>query len=257
MATAAGAGTTKVLDRKPTTRQVQRIYAALEPTVTALMRSHLLAGMADAQLPAGEDHAHLLTDQPPRHRIGVAVDLDRTVGLDPAHQLAARRKGRSAGDQRQGARLGPLKALDRDLAGRAMHPAVGDLARPLRRLAASRCDRICLWQPSATRDVCLSAPFGTSGKRLGLTAWRARSSTLAGCRKRCCSTMPGRWWTTMTRSAARFGSMIACTRLPATGGFSRGLARPIGPAPKARACPGAGRGRARRRLCQAQCHCRS
>src|SRR6516225_9674663 len=109
-----------------------------------------------------------------------------------------------------------------------------DFGRPRRRLAASGCRCICSWPPWATRDVCLSAPFGMSGNQRGLTVWRARSSTLAGCRGRCYSTMRGRWWITTTRLVARSGSTIACTRLPATGTFIGGLAHPIGPAPRAR-----------------------
>ena len=40
-----------------------------------------------------------------------------------------------------------------------------------------------------------SAPSGTSGRRLGSTASRARSGTSAGCPRSCCSTTPGRWST--------------------------------------------------------------
>jgi hypothetical protein len=32
--------------------------------------------------------AHRLADQPPRHRVGIAVDLDRTIGLHAPNQLA-------------------------------------------------------------------------------------------------------------------------------------------------------------------------
>jgi transposase len=76
----------------------------------------------------------------------------------------------------------------------------------------------------ATRDVRLTAPFGTSGNRRGSPAWRRRFSALPGCRTRCCSTMRGRWWITMTRPPARYGSTTVCSPLPATGASTRACA---------------------------------
>ena len=45
------------------------------------MDRHLAPGMTDAQHLAGDRHPHALADQPPGHRVGVAVDLDGAIRL--------------------------------------------------------------------------------------------------------------------------------------------------------------------------------
>ena len=52
------------------------------------MPRHLGAAMLDAHATLSDDHLHALANQPPRHAVAVAVDLDRTVRLHPADQLA-------------------------------------------------------------------------------------------------------------------------------------------------------------------------
>jgi hypothetical protein len=55
-------------------------------------------GMADAQQIAGDYYAHGFTDQPPRHRIGIAIDLNDSISLHLAHQLARHLKRRNLSD---------------------------------------------------------------------------------------------------------------------------------------------------------------
>src|SRR5260370_31100532 len=87
--------------------------------------------MADAQLVAGDHHAHALTDQPPPHRIGVAVNPDHTVRLHLAHQLERHRKRRSASDREQSSGRRTPEALDRYLTGRAVLPLISDIGGQL------------------------------------------------------------------------------------------------------------------------------
>src|SRR5262249_35066236 len=75
-------------------------------------------------------HAHGFTNQPPRHRIGIAVDLDDAISLNLTPQLAHHLKRRNPADWAQGASLRTPKALNRCLAGGAVHPLIGDIARP-------------------------------------------------------------------------------------------------------------------------------
>jgi hypothetical protein len=59
----------------------------------------LLAGMANAQHIAGDGDVHRLANEAPWDGIGVAVDLDRAVGLHLAHHLTRHRKGRPTIDR--------------------------------------------------------------------------------------------------------------------------------------------------------------
>ena len=52
------------------------------------MGRHFAVAMTDANPPAGDNDANGFADQPPRHAVGVGVEFDRTIGLNPAHQLA-------------------------------------------------------------------------------------------------------------------------------------------------------------------------
>jgi hypothetical protein len=87
-------------------------------------------GMADAQQIARDHHTHSFPDQSPRHRIGIAVDLNDAISLHFAHQLARHLKRRNRSDRAQRASLGAPKALNRRLASGAVHPLIGDIARP-------------------------------------------------------------------------------------------------------------------------------
>src|SRR5207245_4620775 len=95
-----------------------------------MVNRDLPPGMADAEQIAGDYHAHGFTDQPPRHRIGIAIDLNDAISLHLAHQLTRHLKRRNLSDRAQSASLGAPKALNRRLAGRAVHPLIGDIARP-------------------------------------------------------------------------------------------------------------------------------
>ena len=64
--------------------------------------------------------AHRLADQPPWHRAGVAIDLDRAVGLQEPDQFTGGLEGRSPGDGLQRKRLIRPEALNRCFASRAM-----------------------------------------------------------------------------------------------------------------------------------------
>src|SRR5260370_42494130 len=110
--------------------EVDRVDNPLEPAGPAMVSRDLPPGMADAQQIAGDYHAHGFTDQPPWHRIGIAIDLNDAIRLHLAHQLACHLKRANLSDRAQRASLGAPKALNRRLAGRAVHPLIGDLARP-------------------------------------------------------------------------------------------------------------------------------
>lgn len=99
------------------------------PAISGMGRRFAVA-VTDADPPAGNDDADSFADQPPRHAVGVGVDLDRAIGLDPAHQLADLAERRAPVDRLQRARLGAPETLDRRLSGGAVDPAVGNLALP-------------------------------------------------------------------------------------------------------------------------------
>lgn len=84
------------------------------------MAGDLLAGMADAQLRAGDQNADPFTDQPPGHRVGVAVDLDRTIRRDPADEVATGQEGREAVDRLEPVSLVSGETQAGRFAGRAM-----------------------------------------------------------------------------------------------------------------------------------------
>jgi hypothetical protein len=77
---------------------VERVDNTLKPAGSAVVNRNLAPGMANPQHATGDHHAHGFTDQPPRHRIGIAVDLDHAVGLHLAHQLARHLKWSNTGD---------------------------------------------------------------------------------------------------------------------------------------------------------------
>jgi len=107
----------------------------IDDTLTAAgglgMGRHLTVAMADADPPTGNHDAHTLADEPPRHAVGVGVDLDRAIGLDPAHQLAQLTERRAAVERAQRASFNTPEPLDRRLPGGAVNPRVGDLALPV------------------------------------------------------------------------------------------------------------------------------
>src|SRR5579864_2721740 len=88
------------------------------------------AAMADLDPSAGGDHLHRLADEPPWHAIGVGVELDHAVALDPSHQLANLPEGRPPIEGPQGARFVTNEAFDRLLGRAAMDMLIGDLAHP-------------------------------------------------------------------------------------------------------------------------------
>ena len=107
-----------------------RIDDALSAAGGFGMGCHFAVAVADADPPAGDHDAHRFADQPPRHAVGVGVDLDRAIGLHPAHQLADLSERRAAVDWLQRVRLGASETRNRRLSGGAVIPAVGDLALP-------------------------------------------------------------------------------------------------------------------------------
>src|SRR5690606_16158855 len=72
------------------------------------------------------------------HAVAVGVQLDRAVGLHPAHQLAYLAERRATVERPQGAGLVAPEPLDWCLAGGAVHAPVGDLARPPRQMRLER-----------------------------------------------------------------------------------------------------------------------
>ena len=148
----------------------------LEPAGPGPVNRDLAPGMADAQLVAGDHHAHAFTDHPPSHRIGIAVNPDHTVSLHLAHQLARHRKRQNASDRAQTSGFRTSEALDRHLIGRAVHPLIGDIAGlPVK--VGLQC-RPALEAPAGNRvgeivrPLLLSAPTGEISDHIG-----ARSPT--------------------------------------------------------------------------------
>jgi hypothetical protein len=94
------------------------------------MGGDLEAAMSNADPGAGDRHLDRLADQPPWHGVGVGLQLDRAVGLDPAHQFADLPEWRPPVDLAQGRRFGAREALDWLLAGCAVDVIVGDLTHP-------------------------------------------------------------------------------------------------------------------------------
>ena len=80
--------------------------------------------------PAADLDQHALADQPPRHAVGVAVDLDAAVGLNPADQLADLPERRPAGERLQRRGLVPLGTARSAARPSCRGPEVGDLPRP-------------------------------------------------------------------------------------------------------------------------------
>ena len=109
---------------------MRRIDDALTAAGGLGMGRYFMVVMADPDPAAGNHDADCLADQPPRHAIGIGVELDRAIGLDPAYQLADLTERGAAAERLQRVRLSTLKALDRWFSGRAVHPLVGDLALP-------------------------------------------------------------------------------------------------------------------------------
>ena len=130
--------------------------------------------MADAHLAGRDRHRHALADQPPRHRVAVGVDLDRTVVADDADQLAQRSERRPPAERLQPVRLVTLEAGDRRLAGRAVDAHVRDLALPLGEMRLERLpareampgDRVLLHVADAALRLALRArPIRRAGAR--------------------------------------------------------------------------------------------
>ncbi len=131
--------------------QMRWIEDALAAACGLGMDRHLGAAMMDANATFSDDHLHALADQPPRHAVAVAVDFDRTIGLYSADQLAHLSKGRPAVEWFERGSLVPRETRQRRLAGRAMHPAVGDLAHPPLRCASNAAQLSKTWPAIALR----------------------------------------------------------------------------------------------------------
>jgi hypothetical protein len=54
------------------------------------VHSDLATSVQDPEPATADLDHHTLADQPPRHAVGVAIDLDAAVGLDPADEFADR-----------------------------------------------------------------------------------------------------------------------------------------------------------------------
>src|SRR5215831_3651122 len=79
-------------------------------TLRLLVDGNLAHSMADAHLAGRDRHRHALADQPPRHRVTVRVDLDRTIVADDASQFAQHPERRPPSERLQPVRLGTLEA---------------------------------------------------------------------------------------------------------------------------------------------------
>ena len=91
------------------------------PAPAALrVQRDLAAGVQDPQPAAADLDRHALADQAPRHAVGVAVDLDAAVGLNPTDQLADLLERRPAGERLQALR--PRRAANRTIGGSPVVP---------------------------------------------------------------------------------------------------------------------------------------
>ena len=93
---------------------------ATAPTDTERMDRHLMDPVINAHHAIGDRRSHRLADQPPRHRVGVAIDLDGTVGLHAPDQFTGGQERRPPGNRSQRLQLSAPEPLNRRLASRAM-----------------------------------------------------------------------------------------------------------------------------------------
>lgn len=97
-----------------------RVDDATAPTNTDRMNGHLMDPVMDAHRAIDDRRSHRLADQPPWHRVGIAIDLDRAVGLHATDQFTCGLEGRPPGYGLQRMRLSAPEALNRCFARRAM-----------------------------------------------------------------------------------------------------------------------------------------
>ena len=110
--------------------QVGGDHRLLAATGDLAMAGDFAAAMADADPSAGHRHRHRLADQPPGHAIGIGVDLDRSVGLDPSDELAHRVVRRPAVERTKSGGLLANETRHRRFACGSMDTLIGDLAHP-------------------------------------------------------------------------------------------------------------------------------
>ncbi len=113
---------------RPPTRWASSTARPWRPVSSAWLAT--LPAVVDAHPRPAHGDAHHLADQAPGHRVGVAGDGDRTIRLDPAHQVARGGEGRHVPERRESPNLVAGKALGRGLAGRAVGAPVGHLPGP-------------------------------------------------------------------------------------------------------------------------------
>src|ERR1700712_3783177 len=101
------------------------------------MAGDLDPSMVDAHLVTAHHDADLSADQSPRYAVMVRVHIHAGVVLHPAAQLAQLPKWRTGVQWAQGRSLLALKARDRHLASRPVHPHVSHFAHPPARCASS------------------------------------------------------------------------------------------------------------------------
>jgi hypothetical protein len=78
--------------------KVRRIDDATPATDTDQMDGHFMDAVVDAHRTVRDHRSHHLADQPPRHRVGVAIDLDGTIGLHTPDQFTRGLEGRQPTD---------------------------------------------------------------------------------------------------------------------------------------------------------------
>jgi hypothetical protein len=79
----------------------RRVDDALPAAAGLGVNRHFVARKVDPQAAIADNHLNALADQLPRHTVTVAVDIDATVALHPAHQLALPPEWRSPVDHGQ------------------------------------------------------------------------------------------------------------------------------------------------------------
>jgi hypothetical protein len=94
------------------------------------MDGDLMRSVIDAHRAVHDGGAHHLANQPPWHRVGIAIDLDRAIALRTPDELTHSLERWYPGDRFKRLCFGMLEPIDRCLAGRAMYAHIGDVPRP-------------------------------------------------------------------------------------------------------------------------------
>src|SRR5690606_1472009 len=113
------------------------LNAAPATTAELRMACDFLTSVLDHHGIGADDDRDGLANQAPRHTVGVGVEFDAALGIDPAHELAHLQEGGDSRDRTQVLAL-ELEALGGRDARRAVDAHIGHLALPAREMRLHR-----------------------------------------------------------------------------------------------------------------------